>query len=157
MDRKAQAEELFPAFWYLLTIGAVTAVMVLVIYTVLGSAVETYDRDNAIFDERIYAKISTKDALTGRVVPGVLTSQQQFTNAAINHSFDTSGSPRRLAFKLTYDAKSVFFDKALYAEAKPLSPVRYKGFVHQRPLIVEGELKSLEIDQVYNPRWEELT
>jgi len=157
MQRKAQAWQIFPAIVYLMMTSVVVILMVQVPKTILDNAAETYDRDNAIFEERIFNKLSTKDELTTRVIPGVIEKKEQFSTKRIKKSFDLGKTPRRVGFKLTYDRKSIYFNQDFYEDAKPLSPVVYKDFVHQRPLLVENELKQLEIDQVFTPemkKWE---
>jgi len=142
-------EEIFYAVFYLLMTSAVVFLIVVVPKTILESAADTHDRDNAIYNERIYSKISSRDPLTFRVVPGVIEKQEQFSAKKINESFNIGFTPRRIAFKLTYDGKSVYYDKDWYEFAKPLSPVRYPAFTQNRPLLIEGDLKKLEIDQVF--------
>ena len=153
MHQKAQvAEEFFYAIFYLTMTSVVVFFMVIIPTTILENTYETHDRDNVVWNERVFAKASTKDELTLRVIPGVLENPEKFTTKSINKSFDFGKAPRKVAFKLTYDTKSIYFDKEFYDIAKPLSPVAYPAFTQSRPLLVKNELKRLEIDQVFSKK-----
>ena len=153
-DRRAQMTEEM-VFWIFYTV--MTAIMIgFVVYSpsmVFSRETDTHSLENAIFAERVYDKAGWQSPVTLRVYPGMLQSAADWNTKRVTQAFSTSGSPRRLAMKLTLDGKDAYFDEANYKEWQPLTPVRYKRFVETRPVWIRDQQKlvPLTIDQVYAP------
>jgi hypothetical protein len=148
------SEDVIQWIVYVIMTGIVLALVRGLPLSIYSNAVDTASMENAIMNERVYVKIADHHPLTGRAHPGYLQNKEAWARHNILNSFETAGSPRKLAFKATIGHDPLYYNKPLYEDGKPLAPVRYKNFIEQRPvwLIQEQRFETLEIDQVYAPQ-----
>src|SRR3989344_4306013 len=112
-----------------------------------ATAIDTYNIENTIYNERVFQELSNIDNLTLRHNYGVsdvaLLSDDRFSNTFSNE-FD-----KKLAFKISVDGKTAFFNKNFYDRARPLAPVRYKIFNSKKPIVSQNNIVLLNIEQVF--------
>jgi hypothetical protein len=153
-DRRAQVTDWMFWIFYIIMTSAVVYFVVVTPASVFSQKTDTASMENAIFAERVHARLGSQSPLTKRVYPGVLPTRVALDSPALVEAFNTAGTPRQLAVKVSLDHEEVYFNEDLYRHAKPLSPVRYQNFIETRPvwIVDEQKLASLTIDQVYAPQ-----
>jgi hypothetical protein len=154
-NHKAQLAE-GAIFWilYIMMTGIVIFMIASIPTTIYSQTTETYGMENAILNERIYSKVSWQSDLTNRQYPGELQSLTGWKPDSIKNAFDTLGAPRQLGFRVAIDGQEAYYDRDFYNRAKPLSPVRYKGFEEKRPvwIVDEKKIASLTLEQLFSPK-----
>jgi hypothetical protein len=153
-DRRAQVTDWMFWIFYITMTSAVVYFVAVTPASVFSQKTDTASMENAIFAERVHAKLGYQSPLTKRVYPGVLPTMAAWDPRALVASFNTAGTPRQLAVKVSLDQDEAYFNEELYRRSKPLTPVRYQNFIETRPvwIVDQQKLVSLTIDQVYAPQ-----
>lgn len=153
-NKKAQVQHVWKWLLYISMTAIIVFIITYIPTIILSSAAKTQQLENIVFSERIYNKMSIYDPLLFRTYPGHTCKQGCFDQKFINTSFDNLDSARQMGFKLTFDQKSIFFNKDFYDDAVVLAPVRYDLFVEERPVLVvdTDRVEKLVIEQVYSGR-----
>lgn len=111
------------------------------------TAIDTYNIENTIYNERVFQELSKIDNITLRQNYGVsdltLLDNKRSSNAFSN-DFE-----KKLAFKITADERTAFINKDFYDRARPLAPVRYKIFNTKKPIISQDKIVLLNLEQVF--------
>lgn len=158
MNKKAQTRHVWKWLAYIPMTAVIVFIIVYIPTVILGKAVETQQLENIVFADRIYNKMSIYNQLLFRTYPGHTCKQGCFDEKFIENSFDNSNSLREIGFNLTFNKKSIYFNKDFYDDAIVLAPIRYDRFIEQRPVFVvdTNKIEKLTIDQVYSGRLKKL-
>lgn len=154
IGKKAQTQHVWKWLVYIPMTAIIVFILLYIPIIVLGSAAKTQQLENIVFAERVFNKMSIYDQLLFRTYPGYTCKQGCFDQKFINDSFDNLDSLREIGFNLTFNKKSIYFNKEFYYDARVLVPVRYDQFKEQRPVLVvdTDKVEKLAIDQVYSGR-----
>ena len=114
----------------------------------IDAAVQPYNIDAAIMEQRIYSNLDAYDPMLG-VQIGTLRKDPE------NMKF--SVSEKAFAVKATLPGKELYINKEFYKDAWPLTPARYEPFESTKSYQKDTVTVQVSIQQAYPPTYETLT